>query len=240
MLAGLKRIIRNVTYSIIPPPFVPGVPASYSQAGEDAVLRFLLADKKVSRVSYLDVGTNVPDFGNNTYLFYRSGSSGVCVEADRTLIPEITRVRPRDKILNVGVSTGGAAEADFYIFDAKGISTFDKTEADQRAASGNYKLTDVIKVKLVDINSILRDNFAQYPDLLSIDIEGLDLAVLKTLDFERYPIPIVCVETCRYSENHVRPKDHATAAFMTTKGYEVYADTYINTIFVNKSWFYGR
>ena len=238
MLAALKRIIRTVTYSIIPPPFVPDVPASFSQAGEDAVLRFLLADKKMSRISYLDVGTNVPDFGNNTYLFYRSGSTGVCVEADRTLIPEIARIRPRDKILNVGVSTGGAAEADFYIFDAKGISTFDKAEADQRAASGNYKLTDVVKVKLVDINSILRENFAQRPDLLSIDIEGLDLAVLKTLDFERYPIPIVCVETCRYSENHVRPKDHTTAAFMTTKGYEVYADTYINTIFVNKAWFY--
>src|ERR1700685_2031747 len=106
MLAGLKRIIRTVTYSIIPPPFVPDIPASYSQAGEDAVLRFLGADKKVSRVSYLDVGTKGPVFGNNTSLFYRSGSSGVCVEADRTLIPEIARIRPRDKVLNVGVSTG--------------------------------------------------------------------------------------------------------------------------------------
>jgi FkbM family methyltransferase len=238
MLAGLKRIIRTVTYSIIPPPFVPDVPASYSQAGEDAILRFLLADKKMSRVSYLDVGTNVPDFGNNTYLFYRSGSSGVCVEADRTLIPEIARVRPRDKVLNVGVSTGGAAEADFYIFDAKGISTFNKAEADQRAASGHFKLTEVVKVKLADINSILRENFARCPDLLSIDIEGLDLAVLKTLDFERYPIPVICVETCRYSENHVRPKDHAIVDFMSTKDYEVYADTYINTIFVSRAWFY--
>ena len=73
---------------------------------------------------------------------------------------------------------------------------------------------------------------------LSIDIEGLDLAVLRTLDFERYPIPIVCVETCRYSEDHVRPRDHSIAEFMATKGYEAYADTYINTIFVRKTWFY--
>ena len=235
MLKTLKRIIKKVTYSIVPP---PQVPASYSQAGEDAVLRFLFADKKLARISYLDVGTNPPDFGSNTYLFYRSGSTGVCVEADRSLIPDIARLRPRDKVLNVGVSTGTAGEADFYIFDVHGLSTFDKAEADKRAASGQFKLTEVAKVKLIDINTILRDNFAQRPDLLSIDIEGLDLAVLKTLDFDRYPIPVVCVETCRYSEDHVRPKDHAIAEFMLTKGYEVYADTYINTIFVQKAWFY--
>ena len=235
MFTALKRMIKTVTYSIIPPPVVP---ASYSQAGEDAILRFLFTDKKLAPISYLDIGTNTPDFGSNTYLFYRSGSTGVCVEADRSLIPDIARLRPRDKVLNVGVSTGTAGEADFYIFDVHGLSTFDKAEADKRAASGQFKLTEVAKVKLIDINTILRDNFAQRPDLLSIDIEGLDLAVLKTLDFDRYPIPVVCVETCRYSEDHVRPKDHAIAEFMLTKGYEVYADTYINTIFVQKAWFY--
>src|SRR4051794_13719269 len=125
MLTALKRVVKTLTYSIVPPPYVP---ASYSQAGEDAILRFLLLDKKVSRISYLDIGTNVPDYGNNTYLFYRGGSSGVCVEADRTLIPYIQAVRPRDRILNLGVSTAGSTEADFYIFDVKGISTFDKAE----------------------------------------------------------------------------------------------------------------
>jgi FkbM family methyltransferase len=237
MLKALKRLVKEATYSLVPPPYVP---ASYSQAGEDAVLRFLLADKKIDKVSYLDVGTNVPDYGNNTYLFYRSGSRGVCVEADRTLIPEIARVRPRDTILNVGVSTGEIAEADFFIFDVRGLNTFDKAAAEQRAASGSYKLTEVVKVKLVDINSIIRSNFDRCPDLLSIDIEGLDLAVLKTLDFERYPISVVCVETCRYSENHIRPKDPSISAFLATKGYEIYADTYINTILVNSQWFHSR
>jgi FkbM family methyltransferase len=235
MLSRLKRLIKAATYAVIPPPFVP---ASYSQAGEDAVLRFLFSDRKIESISYLDVGTNVPDLTNNTFLFYLAGSSGVCVEADPTLIPQIRSTRPRDKILNVGVSTSGATEADFYVFDVKGISTFDKAEADQRVASGKFKVAEIIKVRLLDINSILRDNFEQRPDLLSIDIEGMDLPVLKTLDFARYPIPVICVETCRYSESHVRPKDHAIAEFMATQGYEVYADTYINTIFVNRRWFY--
>jgi FkbM family methyltransferase len=237
MLTTLKRIIKQVVYSIVPPPYVP---VSYSQAGEDAVLRFLFTDKKMPKISYLDLGTNLPDSGNNTYLFYRNGSRGVCVEADKTLIPQIEKVRPGDKVLNLGVAVSGQEAADFYVFDAKGMNTFDKGEADKRAAAGNYRLTETVKVKLLDINSIIRANFDRHPDLLSIDIEGLDLAVLKTLDFASYPIPVICAETCQYSENHVRAKNPAIAEFMSAQGYEIYADTYINTIFVRKAWFYAN
>ncbi len=35
----------------------------------------------------------------------------------------------------------------------------------------------------------------------------------------------------------MRPKDYKIFEFMNAKGYVVYADTYINTIFVNKAWF---
>jgi FkbM family methyltransferase len=231
----IKKLIETAVYKIIP---LPSVPLSWSQAGEDAVLRFLFADRRISRISYLELGTNIPNGGNNTYLFYCNGSRGVCVEADKTLIPTIRKVRPEDKILNVGVAVENRNEADFYILDCTGMSTFDKDEAEKRAASGNFKIVEVVKVPLVDINTVIRDNFDRYPDLLSIDIEGLDLPVLKTLDFEKYPIPVICAETCMYSENHIRLKDNSIAEFMVSRGYEVYADTYINTIFVNKDWFY--
>ncbi len=197
----------------------------------------MFGDKNITRISYLDVGTNVPDVDNNTYLFYCGGSRGVCVEANPTLIAQIREVRPKDTVLNVGVSVGEATEADFYVFDCNGISTFDKSEADKRLASGRFRLSQVTKVPLVNINVILRDYFDRCPDLLSLDIEGLDLAVLKDLDFQTYSIPVVCVETCASNENHVRPKDAAIAAFMASRGYAIYADTYINTIFVRKAWF---
>ena len=118
------------------------------------------------------------------------------------------------------------------------MNTFNKKEAEQRVASGKFKIINTVKVPLTNINSIIKENFSSFPDLLSIDIEGLDLDVLKTLDYRKYPIPVICVETCTYSENHIHPKDKSIAEFMESKGYEVYADTYINTIFVNKEWFY--
>jgi FkbM family methyltransferase len=227
------RRVRNI---IFPRPVI--INNSYSQAGEDVVLSFLFTDKKMSKVSYLDIGTNLPDECNNTYLLYKSGNRGVCVEADKTLIPIIQKVRPYDKIINVGVTVSDHNEAEFHIFDMSAINTFDKDEAERRVAHGTYKIKEVVKVPLKKINKIIEENFITFPDFLSIDIEGLDLEVLKSLDFDQFPIPVICVETCTYSESHVRPKDYSIVEFVTSKGYEVYADTYINTIFVNRNWFY--
>lgn len=210
---------------------------TYSQAGEDAIINFLINDKKIKNITYLEIGTNDPKASNNTYLFYLKGHRGVCIEADKTLINDIEKIRPGDKILNIGISTTNEGFADFYIFDCKGLNTFDKHEANNRISSGNYKLIQVDQVAIRSINSIIKENFQNVPDYLSIDAEGLDLSILKSIDFSIYPIPIICAETCVFSENHIRAKDHSISDFLFTKGYFAYADTYINTIFVNKIWF---
>lgn len=234
----IKNFLRKVKNKIFPQPIVIREYNTYSQAGEDAILAFLFADKKMSKVSYLDIGTNTPDYCNNTYLLYKKGHRGVCVEADKTLIPIIKEVRADDKIINAGVAVSTQLEADFYIFDIKGLNTFDKKEVEKRQASGTFHVMQVVKVPLISINDIIKDYFESYPDFISIDIEGLDLEVLKSLDFNKYPVPVICVETCEFSENHVRPKDNSISDFILSKGYVVYADTYINTIFVDKNWFY--
>ena len=234
----IKFFLRRVRNFIFSKPVIIREYNTYSQAGEDAILSFLFSEKKITKISYLDIGTNMPDYCNNTYLLYKKGNRGVCVEADKTLIPIIQNKRPEDKILNIGVAVNNQEEADFYIFDNKGLNTFDLEEVKIRQSSGTYKVEQVVKVPLININKIIKENFTAFPDFLSIDIEGLDLDVLKSLDFNQYPIPVICVETCTFSENHIRPKDPSIAEFIISKGYEVYADTYINTILVNKNWFY--
>lgn len=227
----IKRFLKKVLYIY--------KSTSYSQAGEDMVVRYLFREMgKRDKISYLDLGTNTPDYGNNTYWFYKRNGKGVCVEADPTLIRRIRQVRPKDKIIHAGVAVSTEREADFYVFDVPSISTFNKEEAELRSSSGQNKIIKVAKVPLISINDLIKRNFETFPDFISIDIEGLDLEVLKSLDFERFPIPVLCAETCTYSENHIRPKDLSIAEFLLSKGYEVYADTYINTVFINKSWFY--
>ena len=77
----ISKKIKKIIFKIIPPTL-----PSYSQAGEDAVINFLFNDYGKKQIQYLDLGTNIPHRDNNTYLFYKKGSSGVCVEADGSLI----------------------------------------------------------------------------------------------------------------------------------------------------------
>ena len=239
MFKALKKFIKAAVFSVVKPP--PNLGKNcFSQAGEDVIMKFLFDGKKITTPTYLELGVFLPDIHNNTYLFYNNGSTGVLVDADDTYAERIKEVRPKDKFINVGVGSEGSAKADFYIFEDKALSTFDKGEAMLRDTIGTHKIIAVKEIPLKSINRIIEENFATTPDLLSIDVEGLDLSILMTLDFERFPIPVICTETCTYSENHIKPKDNRIAEFMLSKDYFVYADTYINTIFVRNKWFFSE
>jgi hypothetical protein len=81
----------------------------------------------------------------------------------------------------------------------------------------------------------------QFPDFLSIDIEGMDFDVLKTLDYNKSPIPVICAETSVFDfrKGRLDGKILSIHELLSQTGYFVYADTYINTIFVKKDWFYS-
>ena len=209
---------------------------SYSQVGEDMIVDFLFQGLGIQPV-YLELGTNHPKYGNNTYKFYRRGCRGVLVEADPSLIPWIRRVRRRDRVLHVGVGTEDGATRPFYVFENAAINTFDEQEARARLRAGTARGFREIPVAMATVNTLIEQQVRRTPDFLSIDIEGMDLQVLQTLDFARFPVPVICAETCRYSENHVKEKDPAIAALLEARGYFAYADTYVNTIFVNRAWF---
>lgn len=209
---------------------------TFSQAGEDAVIDSILWQVGLLKPRYLELGVCHPWNGNNTYKYYLRGARGVLVEADESQIPFIKKARPKDVVLNIGVNFTGEREADFFIFKEKSINTFDKTEAAIREQRGN-KIMKTVKVPLKTINEIIAENFQQYPDILSIDIEGVDFQVLSQLNYDLYPIPIICAENCTYSENHIKQKDRKIEELLLSKGYFLYADTYINGIFVHEQWF---
>jgi hypothetical protein len=99
---------------------------------------------------------------------------------------------------------------------------------------GKFRSPQVVIMPLMSINEIISKTGT--PDFLSVDVEGLDLEILRTLDFERYPIKCICVETLRHDQNQQASRDIESLRFMEKHGYIIYADTGINTIFVNLNW----
>ena len=223
------RAVRRILEPIVPL-------LSYAQVGEDIIVEQLFHSVGIRFPSYLEIGTNHPKLGNNTYKLYRKGCRGVLIEADASLIPLIKRTRPKDKTLNIGVGKSDGQSKQFFIFTQSGLNTFDSKEAEIRQRMGE-KLKCVVDVPVQSINAIISENFRERPDFLSLDVEGLDLPILKTLDRQAYPIPVMCVETCSFSQTHIKETDQEIISFMETIGYFIYASTYINSIFVNKTWF---
>jgi FkbM family methyltransferase len=230
--AGLKRASRYLKAVA-----EARVHRSYTPTGEDVILRYLFDSVGIAHPDYLDIGTGDPVNGNNTYVFYRDGSRGVCVEAHPDLAREIATIRRRDVCLNVAVGVGEGGSVEVYIFDVAGLSTIDAEEAVQREALGTYRVIRTVSVPLQTINQVIATHFTRYPALVSLDIEGMDHAVLRSLDDERFPIPVICVETVAFGESHIRKKEHAIAELLESRGYFLYADTFINSIFVRDAWY---
>ena len=48
------------------------------------------------------------------------------------------------------------------------------------------KIEKVVKMPLLDINAVMAEHFGgAAPDYLSVDVEGLELPIVKTIDFAR-------------------------------------------------------
>lgn len=232
-IENLKKIITRL--------FFPYVRRSYSQSGEDIIISDLFNRLGIHFPSYLDIGANHPISLNNTIRLYKRGCRGVCIEPNPEFYKLLKKKRSKDTCLNAGIGFNENREADFYLFTGKahGLSTFSQKEAEFWEHTGNeeigrHKAQAVLKIKLLNINEVINTYFKNYPNLISLDVEGLDLEVLQILDFEKYKPEVICVETLWFDKENKETKNELLIQFLLKHGYFMYADTYINSIFCRK------
>jgi hypothetical protein len=114
------------------------------------------------------------------------------------------------------------------------MNTFDGDEARRREADSGGKtvIKQVVKMPLVNINKVMADHFGgNAPDFLSIDTEGLDLTILKTVDYARFRPKVICAETMGEEGLRMIP---AIGEFLTAQGYVPRGMTLANTLFIDK------
>jgi FkbM family methyltransferase len=211
-----------------------GEKRSFSQSGEDLIMQFIFMWLRIEKPSYLDIGAHHPTYLSNTYLFYEKGSSGVCVEPDPFLFEAIQKTRKRDICLNMGVGGGGLDKADFYILNSRTLSTFSREEAERYASYEGKNIEKVVEIPLISVNAIIAQHCPSVPNLVSLDVEGMDLQILQDFDFDKYTPEVFCIETLTYTEDNTERKLTEIIDLMTAKNYFVYADTYLNSIFVSR------
>lgn len=205
---------------------------SFSQCGEDLLVAFLLDLIHGSRPKkYLDIGANHPFHLSNTALLYAKGGQGIVVEPDPWFADLLRSKRPRDTVMQNGVHFSGGEFADFYVMDSPTLNTFSHDEM-QRCVAMGHKLTRTLSVELKNINDILE--VAGPLDFMNLDIEGLDQAILEMVDWTKYRPSCICVETLAYETQSEPRKLNSIIDFMLSQDYMLYADTFINSIFVDR------
>lgn len=209
---------------------------SYSQCGEDLIVHFLLNWMQLPTIRYLDLGANDPVKFNNTYLLYTLGHRGVLVEADQDLAKKIRDIRPEDTCVAKAVTVTSDKQVEFYKMSADTLSTTQSETAERYERETEHQLSLKMTIEACHINTLLEEHFGQKaPDFVSLDVEGLDLALIRAWNFERWRPAVFCIETLTYTQNQTAIKIREIFETMEKAGYQVYADTYINTIFLDRS-----
>ncbi len=210
---------------------------TYSQSGEDSIIMYIMAMKGIpfSECNYLDLGANHPKTMSNTYFFYEQGARGVLVEANPRLVTELKNERSGDIILNKCISDKSGEKLDFNILNLDGLSKVGDV-SDILRENPDARIENTIELETISVNDIIEKYFnSNAPVILNLDIEGLEKQILDSIDFEKYRPMIMIIEMIPYSKELVTgQKDTELLDYVRSKGYDEYAFTGINSIFIDR------
>ena len=193
MVRSTLRPVRQVLARIFRPS-PPFSVHSFSQDGEDMLLRGVFEGQATG--FYVDVGAHHPQRFSNTHYFYLSGWRGINIDAMPGSMGPFHQLRPRDINLEIGVSES-AGMLTYYAFNDSALNGFSKEVADRITASGQYQLQFTKPVPSRPLSEILDEYLPvnQTIDFLTIDVEGLDDAVLRSNNWEKYRPRVILAES---------------------------------------------
>jgi FkbM family methyltransferase len=204
---------------------------SVAQQGED-----LLLDRVITRVLkrdvfkpriYVDVGAYHPIDHSATYLLYARGWKGVVFDPSFETERLFNKWRPRDVFVRAIV--GELEElTEFYTpkSSTSGLSlTGTKYPFDK-------KLFNKERHRQVNLNDELKRQRVHHMDVLNIDVEGAELEILQSFDFDYFSPSVILVEI--HGNNILECLETEEAKLILKNGYKAVGCAIITFIFVRE------
>jgi len=192
---------------------------TYAQNFEDVILARAFGDRRDG--FYIDVGACYPDDASVTKHFYDLGWSGVNVEPMEEPYLRLCRDRRRDINLQLAV-TDYVGEIEIFAGPSVGESSALRHDSGARP----------VRVPCLTLAELCRQHADRPIDFLKIDVEGLELEVVRGGDWRVYRPRVLVVEISYPWTTNRRPDADAIGAWLGSRGYsEVYFDG-LNAFFV--------
>lgn len=191
----------------------------FSQIGQDKYTNEKIF-RNIKNGFFVDIGAHDGISFSNSYFFEKYNNwNGICVEP----MPEVYDLLKKNRkcICIKGAISTEEGDQDFLRLRGPTemhsglINEYDVRHKEilnnlMEKSGGSSK---IIKVKTVPLQSILDTHNVTHIDLLSIDTEGAELAVLQSIDFKKVMIECIIVEN-NFQEKNVED-------FLTLKGYKL-------------------
>jgi FkbM family methyltransferase len=200
---------------------------SYGQHQEDLILDQLLHHKQ--RGFYVDIGAYDPIRFNNTMRFYKRGWHGINIEPGVDQWKNLCKARPRDINLNIGIGLYGDS-LTYYSMDPPTLSTFSQNQASAYIRQ-KFVLWKKVKVKVLPLREIFEKCVkSKQIDFISIDVEGMEMEVLKSNDWKKYRPQFLCIEI-ETPGGKRQLMNHPVHIYLKKQGYQWIKNNHTNAFF---------
>jgi FkbM family methyltransferase len=226
----LKELSYFRDYSLFPETYkAKFATVSYAQEGEDILLKRIFDSRKKYRGFFVDVGAHHPYRFSNTYLFYQKGWSGINIDAMPDSMKAFKKVRPRDINLEVPISDKKQV-LTYYAFSEPALNGFSKEISEHRADLEHLKLLFTKEIETITLEEILDQYLpkGQSIDFLTVDVEGLDFEVIRSINLAKYTPKVILAEVLKDDLSTL--DQNPMVGYLEGYGYSLSAKT-VNTAF---------
>jgi len=188
----------------------------YSQVKQDKSINILFRGKKNG--VFLDIGAHDGVSFSNTYFFEKEKNwTGVCIEpnpevfkklqTNRNCILENSCIADKEHVVTfrkvidpMGGGNYNAISMLSGILDFLDTNNIERIEQEIAVRGGTY---EDIPIECKTVDTILLKNNIREVDYCSIDVEGAELLIIKTIDLDKFLIKAFSVEN-NYGDLSVR------------------------------------
>jgi FkbM family methyltransferase len=202
------------------------------QAGQDLLAYLYFRGKKDG--FFLDIGAHDGRTHSNTFIFEQLGWRGVCVEP----LPDVFKLLRRNRRCDCcQAALAGCSDPRAGFIHAQGVDTLSGLKWEMADSHEGWIVQEGGRPERITVKAMtFPELMGAYPgirtiDFLSLDVEGAELSILKTIDFDYYNFGLITVE-CVEEKNG---EGETLRSFMAANGYGVLADLGLDLVFAPRS-----
>ena len=163
------------------------------------------------------------------------GFSGILIEPVKEFYDKLIKNRPNNSCYNNAISSN-KSDVDILVNLTNpilGAVSGIKENMAKGFIDGWHSKSSIRKVKTKTLSNIFQEKGIEYIDFFSLDVEGGELDVLKTIDWKNISIYLICIEL----DGHNKEKNNKCRQILIDNGFIFKIKMCINEFWINPNYF---